>query len=212
MEESVRIFFSIASTDPSECSIALDNVAHEIAAEIDGFNDDDATMEELSEDEDFYPEDDLREENENKSEPEQDDHSDDNLDEDFGVTLPPTHTVVSRAYLAQLKNNTKKLRRLEKAAYGGNKYRGTALGRRFLCAAMIQNPSMSFYSFEQIIPLVISSLFADASVDIDDVGIGRSWPSANALKNILCDSAADVIIRIRELIAKNKRPIFYSVR
>ena len=56
LEESVRIFFSIASTDPSECSIALDNVAHEIAAEIDGFNDDDATMEELSEDEDFYPE------------------------------------------------------------------------------------------------------------------------------------------------------------
>ena len=67
---------------------------------------------------------------------------------------------------------------------------------------------MSFYSFEQIIPLVISSLFAVASVDIDDVGIGRSWPSANALKNILCDSAADVIIRIRELIAKNNAPVF----
>ena len=67
---------------------------------------------------------------------------------------------------------------------------------------------MSFYSFEQIIPLVISSLFANASVDIDNVGIGRSWPSANALKNILCDSAADVILRIRELIAKNNAPFF----
>ena len=85
MEESVRIFLT-SITDPSECSIALDNVAHVIAAEIDGFNDDDATMEELSENEDFYPEDDLREENKNESEPEKDNHSDDNLDEDFVVT------------------------------------------------------------------------------------------------------------------------------
>ena len=73
-------------------------------------------MEELSEDEDFYPEDDLREENENKSEPEQDDHSDDNLDEDFGVTLPPTHTVVSRAYLVQLKNQHKEASKIRKGS------------------------------------------------------------------------------------------------
>ena len=96
-------FFSIASTDPSECSIALDNVAHVIAAEIDGCNDDDATMEELSENEDFYLEDDLREQNEIESKPEEDNHSDVNLDEDVVVTLPATHTVVTRVYLAQLK-------------------------------------------------------------------------------------------------------------
>ena len=181
-----------------------------IAAEIDRFNDDDATMKELSENEDFYPKDDLREENKNEFEPEEDNHSDDNLDEDFVVTLPATHTVVTMAYLAQLKNNTKKLRRLEKAAYGGNTYRGTALGRRFLCAAMIQNPAMSFYSFKQIMPLVISTLFADVSLDIDDMAIGRSWPSANTLKNILCDCAADAIIRIRELIAINNAPVFFQ--
>ena len=75
-------------------------------------------------------------------------------------------------------------------------------GKRFLCAAMVQNPLLSYYSFEQIIPFVISSVFADASIEIDDEGVGMSWPSANSLKSILCDGAVNVIIRIRELIKK----------
>ena len=56
---------------------------------------------------------------------------------------------------------------------------------------MVQNPLLSFYSFEQIIPLVISSVFADASIEIDDVGVGKRWPSANSLKSILCDGQVD---------------------
>ena len=54
---------------------------------------------------------------------------------------------------------------------------------------MVQNPSLSYYSFEQIIPFVISSVFADASIEIDDEGVGMSWPSANSLKSMLCDGA-----------------------
>ena len=73
---------------------------------------------------------------------------------------------------------------------------------------MIQNPSISFYSFEQIIPLVVASLFADANVDLDAKKLGMSCPSANALKDILKDGAVDVIAYIRDLIRKNNSPIF----
>ena len=89
--------------------------------------------------------------------------------------------MVTKAYLEKLRNDSKKLRRLEKSAFGGKQYNGTDLGKIFLCAAMVQNPSLSYYSFEQIIPFVISSVFADASIEIDDEGVGMSWPSANSL-------------------------------
>ena len=116
--------------------------------------------------------------------------------------------MVTKAYLEKLRNDSKKLRRLEKSAFGGKQYNGTDLGKSFLCATMVQNPSLSFYSFEQIIPLVICSVFADASIEIDDEGVGKSWPSANSLKSILCDGVVDVIIRIGELIKKNDTPVF----
>ena len=47
--------FNITSRDPAECSIELDKVAHEIAADIDGFDWNEVDTGDTSEDEEFYP-------------------------------------------------------------------------------------------------------------------------------------------------------------
>lgn len=128
--------------------------------------------------------------------------------EDIEKIMPSSHALIHKSTLARLRNEAKAYRRLKKAACGHKQYNDTSLGKRMLCSAMVQNPAMSFYSFEQIIPIVIASLFVDADVEIDDEGVGKPWPSASTLKNILSEGAIDVVACIRKLIEKNKSPLF----
>ena len=139
--------------------IELDKIAHEIAADINGFDWNEVDMGDMLGDEEFYPEEEEQSaRDESGSEEEEGEITNEhNFNEVVMEILPATHIVVTKAYLEMLRNDLKTLRRLEKAAFGGKQYNGTNLGESFCAPAMVQNSSLSFYSFEQIIPLVISS-------------------------------------------------------
>ena len=124
--------------------MALDKITREIAADIDGFYWNKVDMEDMSEDEEFYPEEEEQSDEDESNSEEEEITNEHNLDEDVMETLSATHIVVAEAYLEKLRKDSKKLRRLEKVAFGGKQYNGTNLGKRFMCAVMVQNPSLSF--------------------------------------------------------------------
>lgn len=79
-------------------------------------------------------------------------------------------------------------------------YSGSALGRRILGAAIASAPALSFTAAEIIIPLIIASVFADASIELDLEQLTMAMPCATALKTILFDSAADSLLEAAEEI------------
>jgi len=82
----------------------------------------------------------------------------------------------------------------------GKKYTGGEAGKRILAGALAMEPQMSMRGLELIIGASIASLFAYADIKIDSDKIALNVPSANTIKAMMVNLAAEVILKLQETL------------
>ena len=115
--------------------------------------------------------------------------------------VPHLYTVVSRKHLATVKRSARAMDKL-RGIMKNKKYNGTDLGKKLISTCLFAVPQLSHSGAEVVIPLVWSSLLADAGlIDEHDLCKGtfaHCAPNALTLTKLVKEHAVDEALLLRE--------------
>ena len=118
--------------------------------------------------------------------------------------VPQNYEVHQKNRIAVLEKKASEFDRLMQVTTGHERFSWNDLGRRHLCAGLMEVPYASLYGMEQLLPCVMMGMFAAADIDVDPERVARNCPSHPTLRSIVLNGAADCLIWVKAPIAKAK--------